>query len=122
MNFFPVCNLLLDLTEKFSEQNIDDNVTKQIDLAQRDHVSVTFQHGIIRTIVPNVDENEIYRNDVADGSFTQWLASKIANERNLQCHLMFRNNQFSLVVISSLDGPKDNIDLLSEALENFEII
>lgn len=122
--FFPVENLLASYNENPKQYSIDESVIKKIDLAQRDHISVDFKNGVVRVILENIDSDvEEYTStvDVKDGSFAQYVASCIADERNLQSHVMFRNDRFSLVVVSQLDGPKDSIDRLNESLKNCQI-
>ena len=116
--YFPVENLLTEITQ---QRAIDETVLKRIDLAQIDHVSVSFKKGIVRIILDDISD-EVGDADVFDGSYSQWLASYIAFERNLQTFIMRRHDgRYSLVVVSQLESPKDKINRVKELFQNLEI-
>ena len=121
---FPVENLLDPNTEKSQHFHLTEEIENKIKLAQQDHVSVQFKKGVIRLILADIG-NDIktlgHCTDVKDGSFAQFVASEIANEYNLASHIMFFKNQYSLVVVSQLGGPRDYMDCLIDLLKNFEM-
>ena len=90
--FFPIENLLKTM-ENALGFSIDANILQKIDLAQRDHISVGFKAGIIRIILENID-GDVEKNDVQSNSYSQWVASLIANDRNLQSFLMLNQSGY----------------------------
>ena len=115
VNIFPVYNLSASTDNNL--YSIDDEIIEKITLAQRDHVSVDFKRGVIRVILCDI-ANDVEKNDVVDGSFSQFIASYIANEFNLQSHILLEDNKkASLVIVSQLQGPRDQIDMLCDLIK-----
>ena len=122
---FPVGNLLGAVCR--DDYSLDGALLERIQKAQTDHVSTGFMPGVVRIIMQDVGRyvepnySAVGVADVRDHSYTQWLATMIAHEYNLQCYLWLRNSRYDLVVVSQLDGPLDNCDRLGKRLEEMKI-
>lgn len=120
MTFYIVDNFL-PCTVFQSTQLVNDNALQRIKAAQRDHVSIDFKQGIARIILPDVTQDVVGENNVRNGSHTQWWATLIADEYNLQPFLYKNGDVFSLVIVSHLGGPVGDVEAVTRRFASVKI-
>lgn len=106
-----------------SAAKADKTVLERVHAAQRDHVSINFKEGIVRMILPDVTEDVVGEEfSVREGSRTQYWASLIANEYNLQPFLYKKDDgTLSLVIVSQLGGPISDVEEITRRLDKMKI-
>lgn len=115
--------LVLNFCSNFDENLYrDEEIIKRIKLAQRDHISVSFESGIIRIIIADVQDDVDDGKNIINGTKTQWWATYIANCYNLQPFIYRdKNDRCSLVIVSQLGGPISERDALCIQFDKMEI-
>lgn len=120
MTFYIIYNFL-PCTVFQSTQLVDENASQRIKAAQGDHVSIDFKQGIVRIIQADVTQDVVGENNVRNGSRTQWWATLIANEYNLQPFLYKNGDVFSLVIVSQLGGPVSDAEAVTRRFASVKI-